>query len=354
VAASQSVAKEMLSHGVSRLPAVTVTGYNVELKDHKGFLGDHATNRAFRNIIDQWRRRLRQVGDDPLGGKPTTKISKKKLDNVLASGDPESAALVHTAIEEFARDLAGVIHRFRKLKAWRSVQRIVVGGGLRDSRSGELVIGRAAVLLKAEGREIEVQPLHHHPDEGGLVGAVHLAPDWMFAGHDAILAVDIGGSNLRAGIVGVKPAKGSKLAGGVVRKLHLWRYADARSQPTRKDAVAQIGRMLRRLIRQATKDDLTLAPFIGIACPGVITDDGRIARGGQNLPGNWEAERFNLPAEIRGLVPQIGKHDTTVLMHNDAVVQGLSELPFVQDVRQWAVLTIGTGLGNATFTNRDR
>jgi hypothetical protein len=41
-----------------------------------------------------------------------------------------------------------------------------------------------------------------------------------------------------------------------------------------------------------------------------------------------------------------------VLMHNDGVVQGLSEAPFMQDVEHWGVLTIGTGLGNARFTNR--
>ena len=39
-------------------------------------------------------------------------------------------------------------------------------------------------------------------------------------------------------------------------------------------------------------------------------------------------------------------------MHNDAVVQGLSQLPFMQDHKHWGVLTIGTGLGNARFTNR--
>jgi hypothetical protein len=41
-----------------------------------------------------------------------------------------------------------------------------------------------------------------------------------------------------------------------------------------------------------------------------------------------------------------------VVMHNDAVVQGLSEVPFLQDVKHWGVFTIGTGLGNARFTNR--
>jgi len=50
----------------------------------------------------------------------------------------------------------------------------------------------------------------------------------------------------------------------------------------------------------------------------------------------------------------IGEHDTTVLMHNDGVAQGLSEMPFMQDVERWGVLTIGTGLGNARFTNRKK
>ena len=41
-------------------------------------------------------------------------------------------------------------------------------------------------------------------------------------------------------------------------------------------------------------------------------------------------------------------------MHNDAVVQGLSEVPNMKDVSHWGVMTIGTGLGNARFTNRIR
>ena len=40
------------------------------------------------------------------------------------------------------------------------------------------------------------------------------------------------------------------------------------------------------------------------------------------------------------------------MLHNDAVVQGLSEVPFMTDVSVWGVLTIGTGLGNALFRNK--
>ena len=94
--------------------------------------------------------------------------------------------------------------------------------------------------------------------------------------------------------------------------------------------------------------------FIGIACPGVINEDGSITKGAQNLPGNWESSKFNLPASLLEAIPAIGDHDTAVLMHNDGVAQGLSEVPFMQDVDHWGVLTIGTGLGNARFTNRKK
>jgi hypothetical protein len=108
--------------------------------------------------------------------------------------------------------------------------------------------------------------------------------------------------------------------------------------------------MLKQLLRRAEKDGVHLAPFIGIGCPGIIRNDGSIERGGQNLPGNWESSRFNVPERIRALIPSIGDHETLVVMHNDAVVQGLSEVPWMTEVAHWGVLTIGTGLGNASFT----
>ena len=116
--------------------------------------------------------------------------------------------------------------------------------------------------------------------------------------------------------------------------------------------MAQLGSMLTGLIGSAGKKRLKLAPFVGIGCPGVIEEDGSIDRGAQNLPGNWESSKFNLPAALYEMIPTIGEHETSVVLHNDAVVQGLSEIPFMQDVARWGILTIGTGLGNARFTNR--
>ena len=113
-------------------------------------------------------------------------------------------------------------------------------------------------------------------------------------------------------------------------------------------------KMLKDLIAAAETEGLKLAPFIGISCPGVIDGDGSIEKGAQNLPGNWESSKFHLPSSLVEAIPQIGDHDTAVLMHNDGVAQGLSEVPFMQDVERWGVLTIGTGLGNARFTNRSK
>jgi hypothetical protein len=338
------------AHGAMRLPAVELDSYNLELKDDEGFLGDRASKGAFRIILENWRKAMRKNGGDPFGDEPSEEISKKKLDSILSDGDPEAAGVLHGAIEDFAQELALITRRFLKTKGWRDTERIVVGGGFRASRVGELAIGRAAVILRADGISIEMQPIRNDPDEAGLLGAPQLAPTWVFQAHDAILGVDIGGTNIRAGVVELNLKKARDLTKSAVWKFDLWRHGD--EEIKRDDAVERLIEMLETLIKSAKKEDLRLAPFIGIGCPGHVEEDGSITRGAQNLPGNWESSRFNLPTTLREAIPKIGPDETVVVMHNDAVVQGLSEVPYMKDVERWGVLTIGTGLGNARFTNR--
>lgn len=339
------------THGGDEIGPVHVDTYNAELRTQDGFVGDRASKRAFQSILDDWRERMRQMGQDPLGEKPSDELTKKELDRVLLEGDPEAAGIIHSAVEEFAQEFAAVIRRFLRLKDWKETERIVVGGGLRQSRIGELVIGRAAIALKARGVDVELRPIRYPSDHAGLIGGVHLLPSWMLAGHDSILAADIGGSNIRAGIVALNTQKKADFSGAEVARLELWRHSE--EEPEREDAVERLIDFLNDLIKRAKKDGHALAPFIGIGCPGVIRPDGTIERGGQNLPGNWESKNFNLVERLRERVPTIGDHDTLIVMHNDAVVQGLSELPWMGDVKHWGVMTIGTGLGNAHFTNRE-
>jgi hypothetical protein len=338
-------------HGAAQLPSVVVTSYNLEARDGDGFVGDRARRGALFEHLEQLRTALRETGEDPID-KPSEDLKKKDLDAILQGDDAEAAALVHSAIEKYAEALASVVRRFSRFKAWSNVERIVVGGGFRQSKVGELAIGRAGIILRTEQHPVELVPIRHDPDEAGLLGNAHIAPKWMFEAFDSLVAVDIGGSNIRAGIVELRQKKAADLSKARVSTFELWRHAD---ETTNRDAaVERLGEMLRNQIEEAEKAGLKVAPFIGIGCPGIIQPGGSIDRGAQNLPGNWESSRFNLIDSVRETVPTIGGHETMVAMHNDAVIQGLSEMPFMQDVQNWAVLTIGTGLGNASYENRAR
>ena len=270
---------------------------------------------------------------------------------VLKEGDAEAAAVIQSAIEEYAQELALVVRRFLKAKAWAGTERIVMGGGFRESRIGELAIARANLILKADGIKIDLVPIRNDPDEAALIGSLHLAPAWIFKGHDSILAVDIGGTNIRAGVVLPNVGKAADLTKASVWKSEKWRHADE-EKLNREKAVDELIGMLKDLMKRAKKEGYNLAPFIGIALPGQDRG-GRQHRQGCAEPARQLGEQPLQPAgAARRGDPAIGDHDTTILMHNDAVVQGLSEVPFMRDVKHWGVLTIGTGLGNARFTNR--
>jgi predicted NBD/HSP70 family sugar kinase len=340
----------LCGHGSLRLPRVDIVSYNIELKDNGGFLGDRASKKALAAILDKARKPLIKEGRDPFGERPSAEIEKKVLDKALEKGDAETAGLIHTVVEEFSQEFAFVVRRLLKDKSWQDVERIAVGGGMRGHRIGELAIGRLSALLKAEKIDVEIVPIDSDPDDAGLLGAVHLAPEWIFKGHDALVAVDIGGTNMRVGLVTFDLKKAPGFTDTSVAEREIWCHAE--DNVTRDAAVGSLVKMIGNIIRRAEKSQRKLAPFIGIGCPGIVESDGSIDRGTQNLPGNWASARFNLPQRIVEAIPVIGEDDTQVALHNDAVVQGLSEIANMEDVGQWGILTLGTGLGNASFANR--
>jgi hypothetical protein len=340
----------LLQHGSRTLPAATVENYNVDIKHQGEILNLRIRKGAFLEKIEKMRQDVRTDDDDPMGKLSTEDLSKKQLGSMLNGDEPQSAAIVQTAIDEFSNDIANVLQRYLKDKRWSGVERVVVGGGFKEGVVGERTIAAASLRLKAQGVAVDLAPIRHHPDEAGLIGALHLMPSWMFKGHDAILAADIGGSNIRAGVVLTQMNEAKDLSKATVWKSDLWRHAEEEVKRTK--AVEWLIDTLQDFISRAEKHGLKLAPFIGVGCPGVIEADGTISRGGMNLPGgNWDDKRFNLPGVLSAAIPKIGEHSTVVLMHNDAVVQGMSQRPFMTDVKRWAAITIGTGLGNASFTN---
>ena len=91
----------LMGHGASRLPAVNVDSYNLEIKDNGGFLGDRACKKAFQRILDDLRKPLRKLKSDPFGDTPSEDLSKRTLD----------AALRHECVERGVDDASVIMAR---------------------------------------------------------------------------------------------------------------------------------------------------------------------------------------------------------------------------------------------------
>ena len=203
---------QLPTHGAAVLPSVKVDSYNLEIEDEDGFLGDKANRDAFWEILDKWRKPLQELGQDPLGDKPSEEIGKKKLAALLTEGEPKRPASCKVRSRSSRSSSPLVIRRFLRLKDWRDTECLVIGGGFRASRVGELAIGRAGFLLKADDVDVDLELIRSDPDEAGLLGAAHLLPAWMLKGYEGILAVDVGGTNIRAGIVELNLKKATDLS----------------------------------------------------------------------------------------------------------------------------------------------
>ena len=339
-----------LVHGGRELARVFVDGYGEDVRSKDGYFGDLASNSAFKQLVKDLRLELKETGGDPIEDEPA-ELTRRRIDKLLKEGDAPSAGVILSIVEQFAENVAKVVKSLIKLKSWGDVERIVVGGGFRDSRVGELVIGRAAILVRDFGSAVEIAPIRHHPDEAGILGAAQLFPLKTIKDCQHLIGVDIGGSNFRCGLVALNRDADKDLRKAEVVGHQLWRHADEKA--SLDHCMERLGAMLRESVKYGEKRGLPISPLIGVGVPGTVLADGRLEGGVLNLPGDWKSPDFNLPARLRTMIPEIEGEPTQVLMHNDAVVQGLSEAPFMTDVAAWAVLTIGTGLGNAVFRNKE-
>src|SRR5690606_6498024 len=136
-------------HAATRGTGVRIDSWNLPLRHPDGgFLGDRASQSAFRELLDQARRTHATGRRDPFGRPPTAALGKREIDMVLVGGDPDAAHVVHLAVEEYARALAAVVRSFIAQPDWAGVRDIVLGGGFPDHEAGRLAIRRAARLLK--------------------------------------------------------------------------------------------------------------------------------------------------------------------------------------------------------------
>jgi hypothetical protein len=173
------------------------------------------------------------------------------LQDILINGDHKAAGVILAAMEEFSQELAAVVQCLLSLDTWRDTERIIIGGGFREGRVGEITIGRTVAVLQRLGLGVDLVPIHHHPDVAGLIGSIHLLPSAVFEDHDGILAVDLGGTNIRAGAV--------NRSGECVLGPFVWRHAD--DSPERDDAVTRMAIMLDHLRNRAKRGRVQALPL---------------------------------------------------------------------------------------------
>ena len=347
-AAHPPTAPTLLAHGATEFATLRLDCYDVRSAGARGN-EDPAGDDLFRAALTKWRERVRAGGTDPLGDAPTEQLSTAELDEELSRGNAEAGGVIQGAMEEFSQQLCRLLTQLLRRAAWADTRRIVVAGDLRHSRVGDIALGRAMVLLKTAGFDVELVFIRRPLRETTLLGAIRLVPAWMLKGHDSILAVDIAMQEVRGAIVALNFKKSPDLAKAAVANTRAWR---PKAGPLgREGLVTSVAELVEELADRSRRKGEKLAPFVGIGCGGVVRADGGVTQTGTGFAAGLFRSGLNLPRELCAKLPKIGDHETVVALHNGIVLQGLSQDSFMRDVQHWGIVSIAQDRGEARFTN---
>jgi hypothetical protein len=229
------------THGAAVLPSVEVDSYNLEVEDDDGFVGDKASRGAFREMLDKWRQPLRELGEDPL---TTSRRGDLEARSVLAQGTPEAAGVVQAPWR--VRAARRVIRRFLRQKdgGTPTASSSAAASAQAGSASG---IARTELILKAES-PIDIELIRHDRTRRACSAPRTCGRCW--AGYEGILAVDVGGTNIRTGVAKLNQARPGPVAGRRA-EIELWRHGD--EDVKRDDAVDRLVEMLEAHVKDAKK-----------------------------------------------------------------------------------------------------
>lgn len=254
--------------------------------------------------------------------------------------DPE----IELALRRMGEILGRVVKKLLGWEYWRGVERIYIGGGLSEGRSGDILVNKASEFLAERDVGVNLQKIHYHPAVAGLVGVTYFLPLEMADLKN--ITVDLGGGILRTGIV--DPPDEYERPKAIYSRLLRWQDLGMERE-TLADLIASevVG-----CLKMSEKTETDISEYVGVALPAVLDKNGYVIGKDRNLPGDWTDPEFNLPDIINSKIEEETNFgDFRFVLKNDAVSQGLSEIPFAKYVGEWGILTVGTGLGNARFRN---
>lgn len=252
---------------------------------------------------------------------------------------------IESALRRMGRNLGLVIKRILSWKYWKRTERIYLGGGVSEGKIGDILLEEAKNFITAEtSLSVELRKIHYPPAVAGLIGVTYFIPTKHR--RKATITVDLGGGNLRTGLI--LPPTEDENAGVLYSNFLNWQKLGLS-----RDSLADlISSEIIDCLKVSRKTKTKISKYIGVGFPALVDEEGYVVGKDRNLPGNWTDPQFHLPSIINSKIEEETDFGGFKFMiKNDAVCQGLSEIPFVHGVREWGILTIGTGLGNARFRN---
>ena len=72
----------------------------------------------------------------------------------------------------------------------------------------------------------------------------------------------------------------------------------------------------------------------------MIREDAVLRVMSKTSPNSGQTEDFNLTRTLTYVLATSSRRDACVLMHNNAVIQALTELTFLSEVERWRIMTI--------------
>ena len=221
----------------SACPAWTSTAITSRSRTRPASSATAPARRAFTAILDKWREPLRKLDEDPFGEKSSAGHQQEEADRPAdrrRPGGRRAGAWRHRGIRAGARRRHPPLPARQGLARYRGHhhRRRLPERPRRRDRAGRAP--RCCSKPRTRTR-VSLRPIGHHPDDAGLIGALHLFPSWMIEAHDGIIAVDIGGTNIRAGVVASNLKKSPDLA-----KADVWKSTAVAA--CRRRALARQGR----------------------------------------------------------------------------------------------------------------
>lgn len=326
------------------------------------------------------------------------KITGLSVTKALLSNNPQAKNTAKLILEDLAKNGALGIEALIKGKGfkknwssrqknyWRNLDIIVIGGGVSEGLSGEILVNAIKKYLSQDGlSDIKVYQARFPGKEAGFLGAVIniikvIYEEAKAKGLKLIAAIglDLGRDELGVGLLAINvvsrkilPQKKSywifKHSVKMPYKNYLQNFLDARRDYVlserrlgiriRTAILEQMANLIIKAQTMAKRAGLVCAGNIGVAVPGSTSCDGFILNSTDYLPFFRKQDGFNFAKNLENLLAEKKLFGFSVHLINDGIAAGIANV-YLDSTRlrsgKFGFFGVGSGLGGCAGVIRTK